>query len=388
MKFPPQITLLIFIGMLLAACKKETLPPSTVQNQPVFSFNGNIGATAVNWQAGVNNYYMYSSYTQSAAGLYSFIGILKNTSNNNNSIEIVINDDVILSKNAASDINKSVVANTYQYTMPGYPKWDSVIFTPKVYHGSPSTFNYAFGDGNSSSTSNLSPVAHVYKHNQNYATSVIANFSNGSPSSLKLADSLFLIKKSTSFLSIDSVSSQITMDSVGVHILTFSADVINGAKPYSYTWKFSNDSTLYYSATETHTFYEAAGLDSVLLIVTDSLKDRAEYDYVFSNSSSSKNNLIDYSVSTPTVVTAPYSLSTVTVNYTDPKGNLYTSNKASQSISSTFQITSVSNYQNNTSNNPTKMLSVTFNCMLYNTAAPYDSIQATDCTAVIAVAYH
>ena len=79
-------------------------------------------------------------------------------------------------------------------------------------------------------------------------------------------------------------------------------------------------------------------------------------------------------------------LSDVTINYTDGDGNVYTSNDSGQPSSSSFQITSVSDYQKNTSNETTKMLKVKFSCLLYcSTANPY-VINASG-TAVMAVAY-
>src|ERR1700733_11872167 len=99
MKSFRKIVLLTFIIAAFITCKKEQLPPSTVEGQPVFSFNGTIGSNSLSLKAGVNNYYMYSTYTQNS-GVYSFTGTLKNTASNLNSIQIIINDDAISGTNS------------------------------------------------------------------------------------------------------------------------------------------------------------------------------------------------------------------------------------------------------------------------------------------------
>ncbi len=87
------------------------------------------------------------------------------------------------------------------------------------------------------------------------------------------------------------------------------------------------------------------------------------------------------SFSSPVIDTL--ALSNVTVNYTDGSGILYTSNSSLQPGSSTFQVLSVSPYQKNLSGDYTKMLKVTFSCLLYNGNS---AIPASG-TAIIAVAY-
>jgi hypothetical protein len=126
---------------------------------------------------------------------------------------------------------------------------------------------------------------------------------------------------------------------------------------------------------------------TVTLIVLDSLKDTIVYNYNLIDTISTACRM-DYSISAPKVVPNPYSLSNVTINYVDGNGNHYTSDNLSQSNTSTFQITSVSNYQNNINNNPTKMLKVTFNCLLFPVISGPPILQAMNCTAIIAVAYH
>jgi hypothetical protein len=94
-------------------------------------------------------------------------------------------------------------------------------------------------------------------------------------------------------------------------------------------------------------------------------------------------------MSDPTFIVAPVNpnfLSDVTIIYTNGSGTQYTSKNIGQT-GANFQITSVSPYKNNNYNYPTEMLKVTFSCALYNSSANPSIINATGCTATIAVAY-
>src|SRR5580692_6816071 len=127
------------LSVLLITCKKEETPPNAVLGQPVFSFNGTINSQNVSLEAGVNNYYMYSSFAQDSVAsdsvVYSFIGNLQSTATNKNSIQISIDDYKISVKNTsvARHIDTSFSRLTYYYYKPdndttGY----NVTFTPKI----------------------------------------------------------------------------------------------------------------------------------------------------------------------------------------------------------------------------------------------------------------
>jgi len=394
-----HILLFTLIALIFVTCKKQELAPSTVENQPIFSFYGNMGGNILNVQAGVNNYYMYSSDTsiQSIAspgtGVYSFIGTLRNTATANNSIQIIINDDAYTPPSNQSDINNSITSGTsYFYNIPGgTPVWDSVIFIPKMYVGKPKSLSFNFGDGNAYNTSNTAPVPHLYKILKDYNTQLTVNsFDSGVPSSITISNPLRLNSKSTTPISITSVKPFLLADFWHKHEVSLWAYISGGTFPYTYKWSYGNghsDSISSGNSINTiYTYTDSVKTYPITLTVTDfTKKDTASFMFYYTDTVSS-NNSVAYSMAVHPVAN-PSGLSTVTINYTDAQGRQYTSNNSSQARNNTFQITSVANYQNNKDNNPTKMLKVSFNCMLYN-AALHDSIAATNCTAVIAVAYH
>ena len=381
-----KIIILALVSALFVTCKKEQLQPSTTENQPVFSFVGSINSNNVNWQAGVNNYYMNSTFTQDS-GVYNFTGTLQSTASKNNSLQIIINDDVVVATNAPSDITNSVSANTsYFYKVPGgNPLGDSVTFTSRIYTGTPSAYKYVFGDGTSSSAANPS---HYYKFTSNkptYPSSLTVDFTTCGP--VTVNNLVKLSKQATPQLTIDSIVSVLDSLTDTVKKVTYTAQTSYGVSPYTYVWSFgdlttSSSTSVSASTSVIHTYNGTSKNYTVTLGVTDSQKDTTIYNYNLVDTISS-NCRMDYLIATPKPVPNPKALSNVTINYTDGSGNVYTSNSPSQPNISTFQVTTVSSYQNNLNNQATKMLKVTFNCLLFNGS---NSISASG-TAVIAVAY-
>ncbi len=389
MKFLKNTILIVSTGMVFVTCKKEEISPSSVQGGPAFSFSGTIGGNSLSMQAGVNNYYMYSSYTHDTNNIYNFTANLRNTGTNANSIQITINDDTVKSSSQLSDINKSITATGYYpYNVPGgIPVFDSVHFTPRIYSGTPSQFIYDFGD---STGSNRSSPTHYYKLNttvQTYTTTLAVEFPCGTKNLSNSVD----IGKQLNELKIDSVVATVSQN----YQVSFRAYIENGQPPYLYGWSYKGnpyhlDTTVTKSGTAdtvNYTYPVPNQTYTLVFGVMDSHKNEViYYNYNFTDANAASCRIDDYFVSTPQPVPNPKKLSSVTMTYTDANGALYSSNNPNQPSSSTFQITSVSNYQNNEKNQPTKMLQVQFNCMLYNlvngVALPANG------TAVIAVAYH
>src|SRR6185437_4080987 len=109
---------LLVIVLFSFACKKEHAPTSTV-GTPEFYFSGTVGGVTTTLDAGVNNYYMYSSYTQDTNNVYNFIGDLKQTTSNLNSIQIQINNYRVSALNAPVVIDSALIQANYPYLIPG-----------------------------------------------------------------------------------------------------------------------------------------------------------------------------------------------------------------------------------------------------------------------------
>lgn len=390
-----KIVLLALIGTVFVTCKKEELPQSAVAGQPVFTFSGIMGANPLNVQAGVNNYYMYSSDTV-ANGVYSFRGTLQSTATSKNSIQIIINDDIVVAQGSPSDISKSVIPAYYYYSIPGgNPVNYAVTFKPIIYSGIPRTYTYQFGDGNSISVSDTSrSVTHTYKKLQPYVVTTLAvQFTNQTET---LSNPINLMKQPTP-LSIDSIHCSLDTDSGLSKTESLTAFFTGGAPTYTYVWYFGDGkadsatgTTTGTAVSITHSYTISARSDppdTLVFGVKDANNTIVIHRILIQDTANDPSiNRMNYYISPPSPVPNPSYLSNVTVNYTDGNGVAYTSNNVLQPYVSTFQVLSVSNYQNNLNNNPTKMLKITFNCMLYpiNGGLP---IPASNCIAIIAVAY-
>jgi hypothetical protein len=364
----------------------------------VFSFTGTINNNTVNWTAGNNNYYMYSNYYPNQVGssdsvVYSFNGTLRSTSTLNNSIEIIINDYQVIPKTAS--INTAHMDSCFSRSLYAFNKGIvlndtigyKVKFTPLIIAGAAQSFTYSFGDH----TTNIitladTSVSHTYASLGTYPTSLTVDFSSCNHETMS---NPFNITNKAAPLTIDSISEHIGTRAGFYEPVTLSATIAGGSPPYSYLWNFGDSSTSA-SAVPTHSYKDSIpGENTYLcsLTVTDNAHNTATYAYTVQDSGLTCR--FDYTMSNPTFIVAPSNpnfLSDVTIIYTTGSGIQYTSKNIGQT-GANFQITSFSEYKTNTNNYPTEMLKVTFSCALYNSSATPSVINASNCTATIAVAY-
>jgi hypothetical protein len=382
-----KIGLLLFaISMLLITCKKEHIEPSVVNGTPVFYFNGTVNGSPVSLDAGVSSYYMYSSYSQSPGGLYSFIGNLQQVSSSKSSIEFIINDYRILSSGAQeTNIATSLDTGSYSYYLTNNYQY-VIHFTPTLGTVAPASYVYNFGDGNTLAGSGtpISPY-HTYYHLGKYNTSLFVKFADGDTASI--SNQLNLNSNNVSSLFSDSIIQSISLDTLGRAIINYNPRVFNGSGTFTYHWSFndptapSTDTSA--SANPTYTFGDTVGMVISAVKITEA-SDTIITNINSGNSKYARAHLVNYSIIPHTVVPNTEGLSTITIIYTDASGNSYTSVDSTLASGSNFQIVSVSNYQNNENNQTTKMLHVKFNCTLYNGS---NSITIKNGDAVIAVAY-
>jgi hypothetical protein len=188
-------------------------------------------------------------------------------------------------------------------------------------------------------------------------------------------DAILAISSFKTYAKLDT-SNHIKYDSIHVN-------VGGGTPPYTYSWSFGDgNSKTTYSGNVSHE-YKVEGMYTASLKLSDALGDTSSFNGNILTPTYSDSCLANY-LALVTPLSNALSLSNVTIIYTDGSGNGYSSNNSLQPFSSSFQVMSVSSYQNNENNQTTKMLKVQFNCMLYSASGT--PIPAGG-TAVIAVAY-
>jgi PKD repeat protein len=379
---------LFVISLFAFSCKKEHVPTSTT-GTPEFYFNGAIAGAATSLNAGINNYYMYPSYTQDSNNVYNFIGDLKQTTSYPNSIQIQINDYKVSALNASVNIDSSLTIGNYLYCIPGTVTTTSttvykVQFNSSFANGTAQTYNWNFGDN---TTSNQANPMHTYSQLGYY--NVCLNITGTNSCSNGICDTVNLASP-TAYACHTVVSSTVIPNTTGV---TFS-NTPSGTPPFNYYWNFGDTITSVDTATlanPTH-YYHSSGTYQASLKVTDFTGKTAIAKYNVTTASAPQSCLTNFSVANIQAVTTTTTtnnnalgLRNIVVTWTDALGNLYTSKNAAQPASSSFQIVSIDNYQNNANNQRTKKLHVKFSCWVYNSTHPPKQI--TNADAVIAVAY-
>jgi len=370
--------ILLAVILFTITCKKEHVT-TPVTATPVFYFNGMFDGVSTSFNAGINNYYMYSSYTQDTNHVYNFIGDLKETNSTINSIQIQINDYKVSAVNGATNIDSSLAVGYYQYDIPagtgtvtssGY----KVYFKATTANATPLNYVWNFGDGQTYTVTTPN-TTHTYTTLGIYGSQLTVNYTNGCSS-----NAYQYVRCNSNGLSFKA-SSTYSADSLN-HIFNFSSVA---TQPYSAKWDFGDGQTSS-SLSPTHT-YTSSSLYSVSLAAINS-SNTSDTDKVLLNiaangyTSCISNYTDSVTFITSTVTSSP--LSKIIVSYTDALGIVYSSKNIVQSTSSSFQILSVDNYQNNINNQTTKKLHIKFTCTVSNGTT---SKIITNADAIIAVAY-
>lgn len=361
---------MVFVVVIVAACKKQP-QPQTINETPVFNFNGKINGSSVSLFSGTNDYFMFSNFQTDANNIREFIGELKPRfcgSSCTNSLKIILKDYRLLNL-APTVIDSSIRGKYYNYCTPnGTPNSYSVTFIPQFIGGTAQTYNWAFHDGSSVVTN---PVK-IYSEPGKYSVCLNINSTTACNSGL------------CNFLKIgqtgNNVESGFTVSTPTGNVLSFTAQPVLGSPPYSYNWNFG-DATNSTIANPTHT-YAFPGVYQVGLTITDSKNNTATF----------QNNVNTTSPGTcmtrfnfvKSAITNTINLSNVIVEWVDANGIVYTSNNNLQPSTSGFKINSVEEYLVNENGQKTKKIKANFNCTLYNGTS---SILVEDAEVVFAIAY-
>jgi hypothetical protein len=402
MKNLKKYLVFIAIAAFMFACKKEHLQPGTSTNgAPVFSFTGIVNGMPVSLQSGINNYYMYSSYTQDINNVYNFTGALQPVGCNGcaNTIKITINDYKASSIGAPAKIDSSLLIGGYTYLAPsgGSPVSFTVTYSPVVV-GTDSTYIYRFGDGSTYSGTN-GTQSHIYTHPGTYTVSLTAHFQGGTTDSAQTSTqpgssgptwtTKFFVVKNDTLTNTVQYCDSIIGGSAGNYKVqwNFGDGFSRIDSPYVLPYTFTRDTALHQFANvyPGKSFQVSA---KITYLPTGAVSYDAARTFV-KNDSSTNNTpscyISNLNSTSATGIANPKALSNINITYADANGNVYTSANAKQSSSSFFQVQSVSNYQNNENNQTTKQLHIQFSCKLVDNHS--DTIQITNGQAVIAVAY-
>jgi len=375
--------------LFVFGCKKEHVPASTT-GTPEFYFNGTVAGTAISLDAGVNNYYMYSSYVQDTNNVYNFIGDLRQTTSSPNSIQIQILNYRVSAPNASVNIDSALFTGIYNYygqntvtttTSTAYlVQFNSSYTNP---NGTAQTYNWNFGDGTNSALANPS---HLYSQLGYY--NVCLNITGSNSCSNGICDTVNLSSQTTL------TCQTVITSTVQGDTITFKGIASSNFSPTNHLWDFGDGTTNYDTVGNNIAIhsYNSPNVYQVSLTASDNMGHVSKAKYNVATASAPVSCITNYSVSSVQTTTVSsispnfvIGLGNVIVTWTDASGNVYTSKNSAQPTSSGFQIISVDNHPNNANNQRVKKLHVKFSCWVYNSTHP--AIQITNADAVIVVAY-
>lgn len=366
-KFSFYTLTFILLGIIFS-CKKKEYPVSSTDNSPVFYFSGTVGGVPTTITAGLNDYYMYSSYTQDVNNVYGFIGNLKRTTSTTG-IQIQINDYKTTVANGYAQIDTALTVADYPFYAgtPGSTSYN-VQFNSSFNKPVLGTY-WDFGDGYTAI--NQANPTHTYKKGGKYNVflrTTDTGFNSDSISDIQkigIAGCKTMIATSTYTMNTDSFKQFTT-----------------GTAPFNYLWNFGDGATS--TASNTVHTYTTTGKYNTSLRVIDFNQDTAYASHHLVTTLDTASCATNYTVTSVTPAPNPLAFSNIVITWTDAAGTVYTSNNASQPASSYFKIISVSTYHNNDNNQTVKKLHVKFNCTVYNGGTP---LVINNGDAVIVVAY-
>jgi PKD repeat protein len=360
----------IFIPFLLFslwACRKKEYPQSVTENDSIFYFSATIDGNPVKMDAGVNDYYMYSSYRlDSSSNLYSFTGDLKRSDCNCGSrLQIGINADKVYLPNASVQIDSALKPAAY----PLYAGDSYLVQFQSASNKTPASWLWDFGDNSTSTQQN---PTHLFQRGGKYNVK------------LTIVDSGFCQSSISNIIKVGmpgSCAVSVKDSAYGSNAVSFKS-AASGAAPFTYQWNFGDGSSTVPSANPTHSF-AIGGSYPVHLRVIDANQDTAyaNINTITANDQSSCRSLFSVASSTAVPVIP---LSAINITWTDESGSTYTSVNAAQPFSSYFNVTSVTDFDNNEKGEKTKILHVKFKCRVYN-GLNYKTID--NAVAVICVSY-
>lgn len=373
MKKQHILPVLLICAGLFSTCKKKDLPEAEPGNDPQFYFRGTVNGSDFALDAGINDYYMYSGYSQNSNGCYSFLGHLKpvNCTSCPNSIRIEINDHINSPMNGISGADSAFIPTCYPYftTVPG-PITYTVQFFPLWSGGGNVSYLWNFGDG--SSTSAFSPT-HTFKRPGEYQVSLSATDTNSCTSTITNTQKFGI----TDNLCNSTISVSTTSSLTAAFSNTTSG---YGPGPYSFNWDFG-DGNFSSQANPSHT-YANQGMYPVSLRVVDNNNDTTKANF---NYSTPYNMIcaVNYVILSKGDLPNYNAWSNVVVRWYDSNGEEYASTNV-QPSSSYFRIVSSEDYHDNENGQKTKKLHVRFTCKVYNGV---NSMDINNADAVIVVAY-
>jgi hypothetical protein len=386
---------ILSISALAFGCRKIDVEPT--DGKPVFSAEAKFDGSTKQWQAGVDDFYMYSSFEKDPLGIYEFTGRLANTDSAKLEAFTIRIRDFQPSQGNQVNIDEALKTNiAFQFaTIENTNTIDSIITigykttldaSSSILPNTPVNYHWDFGDGTTLDTTEI--VTHNFNDSPTQPIKLTVSAMNNACTS-SLTRKLTLPGTDSCQLLMDLyLATPVSIDSGFI----LEADLLHATPPFYFSWGngsngFNVDSIL---------IKDSIGIINAAVTITDATGCTVSADITTNYSPGALPqlclaNFVNSTVVAETdtiqitVVNDSLQLSKIKIEYTSPDGILYSSYLHNQPIGSFLKILKTEDYDNNEKNEKTKKLTLSYNCRIWSQTG--DFMDITDGKAIIAVAY-
>ncbi|MBK9283321.1 MAG: PKD domain-containing protein [Sphingobacteriaceae bacterium] len=362
--------ILLIIVLVAFSCKKNPLPDEVESESPVFYVQANVNGTHVRFEAGKQEYYMYSSHHQQNNGVYVYKAELKQSNCTNfcgYGISFSINDVDSVAQNSSMKPQDALFIGQHPFNDGNLPAlgYYGTFVSPM-----PTVADFTWTINGSVLQTTTQAMSYYFDENKTYTVGLKVNklgcesqhnnvFKVGNP----LQGNIGVSKTNMQY--------------------NFSAMPNPTGGNIQYTWDFG-DGTFGNSANEYHEYQTPGDYMVKLTMIKSGLTSDTCLSHYLARAST-----LDYCHANFTNAFTPKlnskALSAITINLTDPAtGAVYSSSAMDQSTSNSFEIVSVEDYKMNANGDATKKIKIRFNCSVKSNNSV---IQITNGEAVLAVSY-
>jgi len=365
--------ILVIIAFLFGiACHKKPLP-EIEPAQPAFYLDANINGSHYYLGAGEQNYYMNSSYYHDTNQVYVLKADLRQTACSQDcgySIAILINDKKVCTANDPIVVNDVLHVGDYIFNDLDLPSlFFKAELVPDRSQASGGSYRWNI-DGDQIETYSVSTILETGKYFQ-----PILSFDD--------AEGICSAQHAALYKVGSALQSKIEFKKEGApELLMYSFSAINsGRAPFRFVWNFGDGTS---ESTSDHPFhaYSTQGFYTTMLTVIDANSDTCISYYQVPAFVDPRCDANFTTVFSPLPNTKAFS--TITILLTHPDGRVFSSKNLNQSSESVFNILEISDFHENTNQEPTKKIKIRFNCQVKN---GLDVIKIEDAEAVLAVSY-
>lgn len=352
----------MFLGFVgFSSCVKDQIPP--IENtQPIFGFNGDFDGENIEIKAGLDDYYLFTTYSHDELDVYTFSGEFKRTNSNShlNNLKINIRASETVESGFSFNIANSLHKGDYGFQEPRVSSTSPGIqFNSSVNGAGSFDYEWDFGDGFTSTNAN--PI-HRYRTTGAYKVTLdISNAQTNCQSSI----SNDLDIQSKMLTNIDECKADFTYKLIGSNLVEFTS-LVPDSLTLDYFWDFGDGTTTTIGqGTKVWTHqYNQSKLYEVTHRITRANCVVAKNKIITTNPTNNQC-IANYDYAR---ITDPgndsLELSKVEVIWTDENGTVFSSKNILQEVNHNFEILAVEDYTPNENQIPTKKIRGIFSCLV------------------------